>query len=371
MKTSNFIPVSAPSITQKEEEYVRKALNSGWISSLGEFINKFERAFAEYIGTNYSLTTSNGTAALHLALTALGIKEGDEVIIPDLTFVATANAVTYTGAKVVTVDIEENTLCIDPKKIEAKITEKTKAIIPVHLYGHPANMEEINKIAKKYNLYVIEDAAEAHGAEIKNKKVGTWGDCAIFSFYGNKIITTGEGGMVVTNNKELYERMKFLRNHAMSPSKKYWHTEIGFNYRMTNIQAAIGLAQLERVEDIIEKRFKIFERYCKNLSSVKGIRLNYTAPWAKNVYWMIYIIVENFNYEKRDKFMEKLETYGVDTRPFFYPISKMPMYEDNDNPVAYSLASKGVCLPTFYDIKDEEIDYVCEKIIKILESFRE
>ncbi|NPA41720.1 MAG: DegT/DnrJ/EryC1/StrS family aminotransferase [Aquificae bacterium] len=364
------IPIAKPYIGLKEKKYIIHAINSGWISSLGEFIDKFEKTFSEYIGVEYALTTSSGTTALHLALTALGVGSGDEVIIPDLTFVATANAVAYTGAKVVTVDIEEETLCINPEQIEAKITEKTKAIIPVHLYGHPANMEEINKIAKKYNLYVIEDAAEAHGAEIKDKKVGAWGDCAIFSFYGNKIITTGEGGMVVTNNRELYERMRFLRDHAMDHSRRYWHTEVGFNYRMTNIQAAIGLAQLERIEEIIERRIKIFNRYYENLSSLKGIRLNFTANWAKNVYWMVYLIIEDFDYEKRDMFMKKLKAYGIDTRPFFYPISDMPMYEYSTTPVTHLLAQKGVCLPTFHDIKDEEIDYICETIAKVLESFR-
>lgn len=225
----NFIPISEPSITKKEIKYVNDAIKSGWVSSLGPYIDKFEKKFAWYIGTRYALTTLSGTTTLHLALASLGIGNGDEVIIPDLTFIATANAVTYTGAKPIMVDIEKDTWCIDPNAIKKAITAKTKAVMPVHLYGNPANMDEISEICEEYNLYVIEDAAEAHGAEYKGEKVGSLGDCGVFSFYGNKIITTGEGGIITTNSENIYDKAIFLRDHAMSKEKRYWHTEVGFN----------------------------------------------------------------------------------------------------------------------------------------------
>ena len=362
----NFIPISQPSITNKEIEYVTNAVKSGWVSSLGEYIDKFEKKFAEFCGVKYALATSNGTTALHLALVALGIKEGDEVIIPDFTFIATANAVKYTGAKVVTVDIEEDTLCINPKEIEKAITPNTKAIIPVHLYGHPANMEEINKIAKKYNLFVIEDAAEAHGAEINGKRVGSFGDVGIFSFYGNKIITSGEGGMITTNNKELYEKMKYLRDHAMSKEKRYWHTEIGYNYRMTNLQAALGVAQLERIEELLEKKREIFEWYREYLKDIPNIKLNFQKNGFKNVYWMICLEVIGYNEAKRDNLMKKLKEKGIDSRPFFYPISDMPMYEKANTPITHKVYQRGINLPSYYDLTKKEVKYICEKVIELL-----
>ena len=365
-----FISISQPSITEKEITYVMDAVSSGWVSSLGKYIDLFEKKFAEFCGTKYALSTSNGTVALHLALVALGIGEGDEVIVPDFTFIATANAVKYTGAKVVTVDIDEKTLCIDPRRIEEAITKNTKAIIPVHIYGHPANMDEILKIARKYNLYVVEDAAEAHGAEIKGKKVGTFGDCAIFSFYGNKIMTTGEGGIITTNNKDLYERMLFLRDHAMDRKKRYWHTEIGFNYRMTNLQAALGLAQLERIEELLERKREIFEWYEKALKDVEKIELNYEAEWAKNVFWMVCIEIEDCTEAKRDKLIAKLKEKGIDSRPYFYPISDMPMYKNkiNNTPIVHKIYKRGFCVPSYFDLKKEDVLWICDNLKRILKD---
>ncbi|MEN9422652.1 MAG: hypothetical protein RL122_35, partial [Pseudomonadota bacterium] len=270
-QNNGFLPVSRPTITKKEIEYVTAAIASGWVSSLGEYITAFEEKFAEFCGTKYALTCSNGTTSLHLALVTMGISVGDEIIMPDLTFIATANAAKYVGAVPVLVDIERDTLCIDPAAIEAAITEKTKAIMPVHLYGHPANMPAIMAIAEKYNLLVIEDAAEAHGAEVNGKRVGSWGHCGSFSFYGNKVITSGEGGMITTDDEALYTRAKYLRDHAMSPTKRYWHTEVGFNYRMTNLQAALGLAQLERIDEILAKKQEAFEWYEAGLAGIDGI----------------------------------------------------------------------------------------------------
>lgn len=357
-----FIPVSKPSITQKEIQYIMDAVSSGWVSSLGKYVDMFEEKFASYCGTKYALTTSNGTTALHLVLVALGIKPGDEVIIPDITFVATGNAVKYVGAKAVIVDIEEDTLCIDPESVKKAITPKTKAIIAVHLYGHPANMEEINKIAEEYDLIIIEDAAEAHGAEVNGKKVGSLGHVGTFSFYGNKIITTGEGGMITTNDENLYERMRHLRDHAMSKEKRYWHTEVGFNYRMTNIQAALGLAQLERIDEIIAKKRLIFEWYKEGLKDIEGIKLNYEAPWAKNVYWMVCLEVEGYTEKQRDELMKMLKEKNIDARPYFYPLSDMPMFEKADTPIAHKVYQRGLNLPSYFDITREDVQYICEVI---------
>jgi len=368
MKNSkiDYIPISQPSITQKEIDYVTDAVKSGWVSSLGTYVDKFEKMFSEYCDTKYALTTANGTVALHLALAALGINQEDEVIVPDFTFVATANAVKYLGAKVITVDIDEETYCISPKAIEKAITLKTKAIVPVHLYGQPANMDEINTIARNNNIFVIEDAAEAHGAEINGRKVGGLGEAGIFSFYGNKIITSGEGGMITTNNHILYEKMKYLRDQAMSPEKRYWHTEIGFNYRMTNLQAALGLAQLERIDNILEKKVEIFSWYHNNLNNIKGIKLNPKLANYRNVYWVICIELLDFSENQRDNIMEKLKEHNIDSRPYFYPISEMPMYSRVNTPVTKLISRRGINLPSYYDITQDQVLYICDTLKKLL-----
>ena len=362
----NYIPISQPSITQKEIDYVTDAVKSGWVSSLGEYVDKFEKMFCEYCDTKYSLTTSNGTVALHLALAALGINQEDEVIVPDFTFVATANAVKYLGAKVITVDIDEETYCISPKAIEKAITSKTKAIVPVHLYGHPANMDEINKIAKNNNVFVIEDAAEAHGAEINGEKVGGLGEAGIFSLYGNKIITSGEGGIITTNNHILYEKMKYLRDQAMSYEKRYWHTEIGFNYRMTNLQAALALAQLERINKILDKKLEIFSWYHNYLNNINGIKLNPKSDNYKNVYWVICIELLNFSENERDTLMAKLNEKHIDSRPYFFPISEMPMYSSVYTPVTKLISKRGINLPSYYDITQDQVKYICKELKKLL-----
>ena len=361
--SNKFISISSPSITQKEIDFVKDAVESGWVSSLGKYIKIFEDKFAEFCGTKYALATSNGTAALHLAVALLGIKEGDEVIIPDLTFIATANAVSYTGARPVCADIEAETWCIDPKSIRKKITERTKAIIPVHLYGHPADMDGIMNLAKEYKLYVIEDASEAHGARYKNRMVGSIGDLGVFSFYGNKIITTGEGGMITTNNPGFYEKAAFLRDHAMSKDKRYWHPEIGFNYRLTNLQAALGVAQLERIAELINKKRRIFKWYEQSLKGLNCIKLNPQKGWAENVYWMICLLLEESISGKRESLMQKLKQNGIDSRPFFYPISLMPMYKSEEiNRIAYSVSRRGLNLPSGVELTRDEVRYIAHAI---------
>lgn len=363
MSEKKFIPISKPSITEKEIAYGTEAIRSTWISSLGKYIDQFEKEFATFCDAKYAIALMNGTVAIQLALDALGIGAGDEVLVPDLSFVATANAVLYVGAVPVFVDIDPFNLCMDPSKLEAAITGKTKAILPVHLYGHPADMEPINEIARKHGLFVIEDAAEAHGATINGRKVGSWGHCATFSFYGNKNITTGEGGMITTNDKSLYERCRFLRDHAMSSTKRYWHPERGYNFRMTNIQAAIGCAQLERIEEITQARQRIFAAYQQQLKGFDRISINQTYPWATNSFWLIAARIKGIRESGRDKLIGCLKEAGIDSRPFFYPMSSLPYLPDSKNtPVAYEVYQEGLNLPTYFDLSNEEIAYICEHL---------
>lgn len=357
-----MIPIAEPWLGEVELENITEAVKSGWISSKGKFISEFEEKFAKYCGCNHGIATSNGTAALHLALKALGIKNGDEVIVPTLSFIATANAVTYCGAKPVFVDSDPNYWCMDPEKIEEKITMNTKAIIPVHLYGHPCDMDAIIAIAREHDLYVVEDAAEAHGAEYKGKKVGSFGDISCFSFFANKIITTGEGGMCLTDNYGLAERMKILRDHGMNPNKKYWHDVVGFNYRMTNMQAALGVAQLGRIEKIIEIKRSNANLYNSLLQDVNSITLPPEEDWARNVYWMYSILTDHRIC--RDDVMNKLSGEGIDSRPFFYPIHIMPPYRKGCYPIAEVLSKIGISLPSSTKLKREEIEKICNCIFQ-------
>jgi len=359
-------PVAEPCLGEEELDNVIEAVKSGWISSKGKFIPEFEENFAKYCNCKYGVATSNGTTALHLGLSALGIKERDEVIVPDLTFIATANAVIYCNAKPVFVDSHPKYWCIDPEKIEEKITPRTKAIIPVHLYGHPCNIDAIMDIAEDHDLYVIEDAAEAHGAEYKGEKVGSFGDISCFSFYGNKIITTGEGGMCLTNNEELADKMRILRDHGMNPKKRYWYDVIGFNYRMTNMQAAVGVAQLKKLDKFIEKKRQIarwYEEGLKELAEKEMITLHPEMKWAKCVYWMYSILIEDKFSMTRDELMKKLEQNGIETRPFFYPIHEMPAYESNGKfEVAKGLARKGMNLPSAISLDEGKINIITKSI---------
>jgi len=360
------LPIAEPSLGGKELMYVTDCIVSNWISSTGKYVTQFEKIFGDFCTSPYAVATSNGTTALHLALLAVGVGPGDEVIIPSLTFIATANAVTYTGAKAIFVDCESSTWNINPKHIEKAITPKTKAIIPVHLYGHPADMDPILKIAHQHRLYVIEDAAEAHGAEYKGKKVGSIGDIGVFSFYGNKIITTGEGGMVITNNEDFAARMRMLRDHGMSSSRRYWHPVLGYNYRLTNLQAAIGVAQVERIEEILKAKLNIAHRYEEQLKGIKGITMPPQAPWAKNVYWLYSILIEKSFGISRDDLIKQLGLSGIDTRPFFPPLHTQPIYDKGLKlEITEEISLKGVSLPSSAGLQEHEIDRVCSAIRKI------
>lgn len=341
-------PISMPDLAGNELKYVVDCVSSGWISSQGQYVKRFEEDFSTFTQSKFGIAVMNGTVALHLALLALGIGEGDEVILPDLTFAATINAVLYVGAKPVIVDVGIDDWCISPVAIEKAITTKTKAIIPVHLYGQVCNMDLIMEIARKYHLKVIEDCAEAHGAEFNGQKVGSFGDIGCFSFFANKIITTGEGGMCVTNSESLAEELFVLRDHGMSKTKRYWHEKVGYNYRLTNLQAAIGCAQLENIRSILEKREEIEKSYIDGLKDVKEISFQGKFNKRKKVTWLTSALLRPTI--DREAFIKKMSTVGIDIRPFFYPLSTMPIYaqfsNDQGNPVALELSQRGINLPT-------------------------
>lgn len=356
-----IIPVCEPKLDGKELQYVTSCIRSNWISSAGSFIDKFESAFARSCGVKYAITCSSGTAALHLALAALGIKKGDEVIIPAFTMIATANAVTYQSARPVLVDADPLTWNINTHKIEEKITKATKVIIPVHTYGFPADMDRISFFAKKYNLFVIEDAAEAIGAEYKGRKVGGLGDLACFSLYANKIITTGEGGMITTNNKKIASQVRILRGHAFSKERHFWHKYLGFNYRMTNLQAAIGLAQMERFSALVEARIRNAAYYHRLFKNIKGIGLPPEVKGIKNVYWMYSILIQDAFGLDRDALRSHLARRGIETRSFFIPIHLQPIYAKfyrQRFPVAQELCRKGLYLPSGPTLTKKDIEYV-------------
>ena len=339
-----------PNLGQREREYLLDAYDSSWISSSGEYIERFEKSFSSYQDSGYGISTSNGTTALHLALLALSIKKGDEVIVPDLTFVATINAVLYVGATPVIVDVSSINGCIDPNLIKEKISRNTKAIICVHLFGNLCEMDKIQEIAKNNNLFVVEDCAQAHGATYNDKKVGSFGDIGCFSFYGNKIITTGEGGMCVTDNVNYANKMKVLRDHGMDQRKRYWHNDIGYNYRMTNIQAAIGLAQLERIDNILQNRSKHDEIHRKFFSTNSVLRF-INSQSRGSVTWLTTIMIADSINKKR--IIDQLTNKNIEVRRLFYPLSDMPIYRKfcNENTsISHAMAEQGISLPTYSDL---------------------
>ena len=370
--TRVYFPVAEPKFGDAELRYVSECVLTGWVSSAGKFVTRFEEQFSEFCESKFAVSSSSGTTALHLSLLALGIGPGDEVIVPSFTFISTANAVTFTGAKPVFVDSEPSTWNINPVEIKKAITAKTKAIIPVHVYGHPANMDPILDIARGYNLAVVEDAAEAHGALYKGKKVGSLGDMGMFSFYGNKIITTGEGGMIVTDNEELAEKMRILRDHGMDPKRRYWHSVIGYNYRMTNIQAALGVAQMERIDQIVEQKRINATLYSQGLQNIPGITLPPEAAWAKNIYWLYSILIDDEEFRMSSKELgEQLKGRGIETRPLFPPVHQQPIYDTKQNlPVAERLSHCGLSLPSSVNLNGDEIERITREIRNIRESAR-
>jgi len=360
-----MIPICEPLIGEDELDNVVEAVKSGWVSSGGKFVKEFEDFFAEWVGKKYGVATSSGTTALHLALAALNVGPEDEIIVPTLTFIATANVVRYCRATPVFVDAHLDYWCMDPASISGAITKRTKGIIPVHLYGHPCNMDAILGIASKHNLWVVEDCAEAHGAKYKGNLVGSFGDISCFSFFGNKIMTTGEGGMCLTDDGKLAEKMRNLRDHGMDPTRKYWHNVIGFNYRMTNLQAALGVAQLEKVDYLIARRNQVAEWYDEILEAeTLDVGFVIVGSWAAPVCWIYTILVDE---DVRDRLMGELKDKGIETRPMFYPVHIMPPYEqDKRFPVAEDLSACGISLPSGPTLTKKDVEYICSCIKEIL-----
>jgi perosamine synthetase len=370
--TGRVIPVAAPRLDGNESSNLNECIRSNWISSAGPFIPRFEKAFANAVGCEFGVSCSSGTAALHLALAALGIAPGDEVIIPTFTMIATANAVSYTGAKPVPVDSQLETWNLDVEAIEAKVTDRTKAIIVVHTYGKPVEMDRVTQIARAHNLFVIEDAAEAHGAIYRDKPIGSLGDIATFSFYANKIITTGEGGMVTTSNPELARLCRKLRDHAFSSERHFWHEYLGFNYRMTDLQAAVGLAQTERFEVLVEARRRNAAHYHSSLKDVRGLVLPREEAHEKNVFWMYGILVGKEFGCSRDALRASLALRGIETRTFFIPIHLQPIYfarlRGQSYPVSELLCSRGMYLPSGSALTPADIDTVTKAIAEVQNS---
>lgn len=357
------IPVYQPSLTGNEKKYVNDCLDSNWISSKGKYISLFEKAFAEYVNVLYGIGVCNGTVALHLALVALGICTGDEVIVPTLTYIASVNAIVYTGATPVFVDSLPDTWQIDPQEVRRCITEKTKAILAVHLYGHPCDVEALREIADQHRLFLIEDCAEALGSRYKSQHVGMFGDIATFSFYGNKTITTGEGGMVITNDQTIFERAVHFKGQGLAKHREYWHDIVGYNYRMTNICAAIGLAQLEQIDKILLKKRNIAELYKTFLYDTE-FKVHQEVGDIYHSYWMVSVLVPKPN--QRDLVRSYLLEAGVETRPVFYPVHTMPMYSQKyqSHKVAENIGWRGINLPSYPELSKEQIEYVCKSLKK-------
>ena len=366
------ISIATPVFNGNEKKYLNECIDTGWVSANGRFVKAFEEKFAEYCGAKYAVSCSNGTVSLHLILLALGVGPGDEVIMPTLTYIATANCVKYCGATPVFVDSEEGTFNMDPSKIEEKITPKTKVIMPVHLYGLSCDMDAIMEVAERHHLWVVEDAAEAHGAMYKGKKVGGFGIAASFSFFGNKVITSGEGGMVTTNDEELYKRMLLLKSQGVSSQKRYWHVVTGYNYRMTNMQAAVGLGQLENISWHISQRKRIAALYEKYIGECRLVKLQEVPEGFESVYWMNNVILQPQVKKERDQVMKEMEDKNIEMRPVLYPMHIMPpFYDENINfPNAERLGARGISLPSHALLTDEDVKYVCDSLIEIISSDR-
>ena len=363
------IPLCEPSIGEHELELMASCVKSTWVSSVGPYVDEFESRLAARLGVRRGVACSSGTAALHLALYSLGIGPGDEVIVPAATFIATANVVRYVGATPVVADVTRDTWTLDPEMLPLLATERTRAVIPVHLYGHPADMAPILEWARERNAWVIEDATEALGARYKRRQVGVLGHIGCFSFNGNKLITTGSGGMAVTDNPDWGERLSSLASQARAPGREYRHTEVGFNYRLTNVQAALGLAQLDRIEEILRAKQAHARHYRDHLAQAAGIEIWPSAPWAEPDYWLLGIVLRDYPEGTRDRVIDSLAEEEIASRPFFLPVHLQPAYEGtapNGCPVATWLWQRSLLLPSSADLTDSDIDRVCSALLRAL-----
>ncbi|MBI1736467.1 MAG: DegT/DnrJ/EryC1/StrS aminotransferase family protein [Candidatus Rokubacteria bacterium] len=364
------IPLAQPELGEEELANVVDAVRSGWISSLGAYIGRFEEGFAAHCTVRHGVAVMNGTAALHLSLAAAGVGPGDEVIVPTLTFVATPNAVRYCGATPVFVDADPAHWSMDARQVEARVTPRTRAIVPVHLYGHPCDMDPIMDVARRHRLTVVEDAAEAIGGEYRGRRVGSLGHVASFSFYGNKTMTTGEGGMCVTDDAALRDQLVLLRDHGMDAKRRYWHEVIGFNYRMTNLQAAVGVAQLGKLERFVATRREVASWYAEALADLarrRDVTLQPELPWAKSAFWLSCILLPPGG-PRAHEMTARLAAEGVDSRPFFHPMHTLPPYRTAERfPVAEDLAARGLNLPSGYGLTRADVDRVASALARALD----
>ena len=376
-----MIPVNEPLLEKREEDLVVECLRSGWISSAGKFIEDFEQRWADYCRRRYGIAVSNGTAALQLAFACIGLKPGDEVILPTFTIISCALAVIYNGGVPVLVDSDPRTWCMDVKQVKDKISQKTRAIMPVHIYGHPVDMNPLELLAEKHGLAIIEDAAEAHGAEYLSernatnfvwRRCGNFGTLSCFSFYANKLVSTGEGGMVLTNDAELADRARSLRNLAFQPNRRFYHEELGFNFRLTNLQAALGVAQLEKIDEIVARKRRMGQTYNRLLKDIDGLELPPEEPWARSVYWMYGVVLSEKIGVDASQFAQRLRQREIETRPFFLGMHEQPvlhkrgLFVEESYPVAERLARRGLYLPSGLALTEEQLTRVCEVVHEVL-----
>ncbi len=367
--------VSGPSITQKEIDYVTAAVTNAWYGNANIYHERFERAFAEYVNRRHAIALPSCTSAIHLALLALGVGPGYEVVVPDATWIASSAAVTYVGATPVFADIDERTWCLSATSFQDCITPRTRAVIVVDLYGSMPDMDAILAVAQKHHIAVIEDSAEAIGSEYQGRRAGNFGDASVFSFHGSKTLTTGEGGMLVTDNDDLKARALFLRDHGRKPGDKmFFNHEVAYKYKMSSMQAALGLAQLERIEELVEQKRRIFSWYADNLRGLDDIQLNHEAPEARIVCWMVTVVLDQKLGLKKEQLMRLMDEYNIDCRPFFFPLSSIPAYYGTEqaarararNVVAYSVTPYGINLPSGLNMDEEKVTYVCEALKAVL-----
>lgn len=372
MNMPELIPVAEPDLTALEKQYLNEAFDSGWISSTGKFVQRFEEEWAQICQSTYSLSVSNGTVALHLILAALGIGPGDEVIVPSLTFIASANAVRYVGAEPIFADSQEGTWCIDPASVASLITPKTKAIMAVHLYGNPSDVVALEALCKQYGLFLIEDAAEAPFGEVNGKRIGSFGIAASFSFYGNKILTSGEGGAVTTSDSDLYQKMKLLRGQGMDPHRRYYFSEVGFNFRLTNMQCALLCAQIDRIDEMLEAREQVYKIYDQYLRGHSRLGFQEVMPGHVRSPWLYSLLLKDATHTSRDDFMKILQLRGIETRPLFIPIHQLPPYFSEKRlalPVADMLGATGISLPTSSKMTPDGATRVAAEFLDALKSF--
>ena len=369
------IPISGPSITQKEIDYVTDAVTNAWYQDANVYHERFESAFAEYLGVRHAVSLPSCTSAIHLSLMALGVGPGDEVVVPDITWIATSAPVSYVGATPVFADIDARTWCLSPESFEECITPRTKAVIPVDLYGAVADMDPITEIARRHGISIVEDAAQALGASYNGRKAGALGDVGVFSFHGTKTLTTGEGGMLVTDNTEVFDRVLVLRDHGREPgAKTFWNAEVAHKYRMSSMQAALGLAQLERIEELVAHKREIFSWYDDEIGATDGITLNYEAPTTTGTYWMVTAVLDRGLGIDKERLIEAMNDRNIACRPFFYPLSSLPAYENSDealkarerNQTSYTLSPYSVNLPSAMSMTEDKARYVSSVLKDIL-----